>query len=74
MPEKFSASDLKYLDGAFNRFTADNLKAMQLLNEQVKALQSICQQTEYMYQSLFTAYNQCCTLYSSIFSIAKKPK
>lgn len=74
MAEKFSSADLRYLDDAFKRFSADNIKAMQLLSEQSKSLQGLCQQAEYICQSLLTAYNQCCALYSSIFTVQKKPK
>lgn len=69
MADKFSASDLKYLDDSFKRFNLEGMKAMQLITEQGKALQALYQQTEYMYQSLLTAYNQCCVLYSSIFTV-----
>ena len=74
MAEKISSADLRYLDDAFKRFSADNLKAIQLLSEQSKNLHGLCQQTEYICQSLLTAYNQCCSLYSSIFAVQKKPK
>lgn len=72
MAEKHLSSELKMLDSAFKRFSADNLSAMQLLAEQCKALQSICQQTEYIYQALLATHNQCCTAYSVVLSMQKK--
>lgn len=72
MADKHISSELKMLDGAFKRLTTDNLKAMQLLNEQVKALQSIGQQTEYICQALLASHNQCCTAYSVLIALQKK--
>ena len=72
MAEKHLSSEMKMLDSAFKRFTTDNLNAMQLLSEQCKVLQTLCQQTEYIYQALLAVHNQCCTAYSVLTAMQKK--